>query len=263
MQNNEGRFPIFQERFLKERQRRKLSQADFAVFLGISRPTVGFYENGERLPDALTLRKIAEKCEVTSDYLLGLSLSRKPENTNIGKRLGLSDNAIRVLELYNGECNGEILIPTINLLIEQATPVPFFGNWIYSYPEGATEDEMRIIDQLEEKKYQELEDDWASHNYIDLLSSIEDYLTIDSTDNELIDISKSGKLDKRSTLPPHHIRLGTIKSLPSKKIIDNIFLMDIQEKAMKLKEKLEQSKEENTQKEGENNGDSSEEKGQL
>lgn len=260
MQSNEGRFPIFQERFLKERQRRKLSQADFAVFLGISRPTVGFYENGERLPDALTLRKIAEKCEVTSDYLLGLSLSRKPENTNIGKRLGLSDNAIRVLELYNGECNGEILIPTINLLIEQATPVPFFGNWIYSYPEGATEDEMRIIDQLEEKEYQELEEDWASHHYVNLLSSIEKYLIVNPTDNELIDISINGDLEKRSTLPPKHIRLDTVISISSKTIVDDIFLMEIQETAKKLKEKLVQSKQKNAQEEGKNNGNSSTEK---
>ena len=66
-----AKLPIFAERFHELREER--AQAEFAEFLGISRPTVGFYENGSRLPDALTLRKIAEKCNVSADWLLGLT----------------------------------------------------------------------------------------------------------------------------------------------------------------------------------------------
>lgn len=54
------RMPIFAERFAQLRG--EMTQAEFAEFLGISRPTVGFYENGVRLPDALLLCQIAEKC---------------------------------------------------------------------------------------------------------------------------------------------------------------------------------------------------------
>lgn len=69
----ENRFPIFSKRFLMLRSIRHQSQEEFAKFLGISRPTVGFYENGIRIPDALTLRQIAEKCNVSADWLIGLS----------------------------------------------------------------------------------------------------------------------------------------------------------------------------------------------
>lgn len=62
---------VFQERFRSLRG--KMSQAEFAERICVSRPTVGFYENGERLPDALTLKKIAECCNVSIDWMLGLS----------------------------------------------------------------------------------------------------------------------------------------------------------------------------------------------
>ena len=51
----------------------KRTNTEFADFLGISRQTVGFYCNGDRIPDAVVLRQIAEKCEVSVDWLLGLS----------------------------------------------------------------------------------------------------------------------------------------------------------------------------------------------
>ena len=47
----------FAERFSK--LRRDESQKDFAERIGISRPTVGFYENGDRLPQADVLKQIA------------------------------------------------------------------------------------------------------------------------------------------------------------------------------------------------------------
>lgn len=65
------RLPVFAERFAQLRGNR--TQGEFADFLGISRPTVGFYESGARIPDALVLRQIAEKCGVSSDWLIGLS----------------------------------------------------------------------------------------------------------------------------------------------------------------------------------------------
>ncbi len=67
----EKRFPVFARRFSELRGRQ--SQEEFARFLGISRPTVSYYENGTRVPDALILRQIAEKCNVSADWLIGLS----------------------------------------------------------------------------------------------------------------------------------------------------------------------------------------------
>ena len=67
----QSRMPVFAERFLQLRG--QLSQEEFAKKVGLSRPTVSFYESGERLPDALKLRQIAEQCHVSADWLIGLS----------------------------------------------------------------------------------------------------------------------------------------------------------------------------------------------
>lgn len=63
--------PIFRDRFNLLRGNK--TQAEFATELGMSRATVAFYCAGDRIPDALTLRDIAEKCNVSTDWLLGLS----------------------------------------------------------------------------------------------------------------------------------------------------------------------------------------------
>lgn len=91
------RFPVFRERF-RELQG-DMSNTEFADFLGISRQTVGFYCNGERIPDALGLKSIAEKCNVSADWLLGLSDTK---NCNmdiraICKKTGLSERAILII----------------------------------------------------------------------------------------------------------------------------------------------------------------------
>ena len=69
--NPNPRFPVFSER-LRELQGDR-SSVEFAAFLGMSRQTIGFYLNGDRIPDILALRQIAERCSVPADWLLGLS----------------------------------------------------------------------------------------------------------------------------------------------------------------------------------------------
>lgn len=99
----EKKMPIFAARFSELRGER--TQAEFAEFLGISRPTVGFYENGDRIPDALVLKQIAERCDVTTDYLVGLSDNKTYSNAEIGEATGLSDNAIETLSWVVGQRN--------------------------------------------------------------------------------------------------------------------------------------------------------------
>lgn len=92
-----SRLPIFTERFTLLRG--DMTQTQFAEMLGLSRPTVSLYESGERIPDAVTLRIISEKCNVTADYLLGL---RKDPTTDrdvqfVSDYTGLSGDAIEKL----------------------------------------------------------------------------------------------------------------------------------------------------------------------
>lgn len=81
MEHKNDRIPIFTERFRKLQGDR--SNTEFAEFLGISRQTVGFYYNGDRIPDAMTLKQIAEKCNVSTDWLLGLTKDKQRTPTMI------------------------------------------------------------------------------------------------------------------------------------------------------------------------------------
>lgn len=94
MSADNKRFPVFTNRFNELRGDK--TQKDFAEFLGMSRATVAFYCSGERIPDALTLKTIAEKCNVSSDWLLGLANEKNvtPELRTSIAYTGLSDKAV-------------------------------------------------------------------------------------------------------------------------------------------------------------------------
>lgn len=101
----DNRLPIFTERF-RELQG-DLSNTDYADYLGISRQTVGFYCNGDRLPDVVTLLKIAEKCNVSTDYLLGKSdvKTADPEIQSICDYTGLSEESLHFLHTFIADRN--------------------------------------------------------------------------------------------------------------------------------------------------------------
>lgn len=69
------RFPAFRDAFLELMGDMTLEQ--FSKKLEMSRATVGFYAAGKRIPDALGLKKIAEKCNVSADWLLGLTKEKQ------------------------------------------------------------------------------------------------------------------------------------------------------------------------------------------
>lgn len=71
---NEWRFPQLVKRFRELQGGR--DNAEFARVLGMSRQTVGFYLNGDRIPNALRLKQIAQRCQVSTDWLLGLKESQ-------------------------------------------------------------------------------------------------------------------------------------------------------------------------------------------
>ena len=119
MERKNDRLPIFTERF-RELQGEK-SNTEFADFLGISRQTVGFYCNGDRVPDALTLVKISQKCGVSADWLLGLSPVPSPDIDvkDICKQTGLSEKSVICLKKHCGTRNNDFVLALIdNLLIE-------------------------------------------------------------------------------------------------------------------------------------------------
>ena len=101
MKQKEQRLPVFAERF-RELQR-EMSNTEFATHLGMSRQTVGFYLNGDRIPDALSLRQIAERCSVSTDWLLGLTSTATLDQNEqtICDYTGLTLESVRTLHLAN------------------------------------------------------------------------------------------------------------------------------------------------------------------
>ncbi|EJW19876.1 helix-turn-helix domain-containing protein [Paenibacillus alvei] len=66
---------MFRERLKTLRGIANKNQQEVADELGINRSTYGGYESGQREPDFETLKQIAEYFNVTTDYLLGVSVS--------------------------------------------------------------------------------------------------------------------------------------------------------------------------------------------
>lgn len=94
----------FTERLYELRGNR--SQEEFAKFLGISRPSLGSYENGNRVPNAQILKKISGKCGVSTDYLLGLSDYKQKETEAItAQDMGLTENCAKILQGIKGDDN--------------------------------------------------------------------------------------------------------------------------------------------------------------
>ena len=63
----------FSERLMELRKERGLSQATVAKDLGVSLGIVCYWETNKSDPTASNIAKVARNCNVSADYLLGLS----------------------------------------------------------------------------------------------------------------------------------------------------------------------------------------------
>lgn len=85
---------------LKElREKKGLSYAKLAQSLNVSAVSLGYYERGERVPDAITIDNICDFFNVSSDYLLGRSDVKNTNEDFVSacKFTGLSEKAMQVL----------------------------------------------------------------------------------------------------------------------------------------------------------------------
>lgn len=111
---------IFSTRLKELRQESGLTIEEFASEVGVSRSSVGYYENQNRLPDLAVAAKMAEVLDVTTDYLIGRSNAQvqTPKLKNICDYVGLSDKSVEMLAQLKKENPTRLSI--INLLLEQA-----------------------------------------------------------------------------------------------------------------------------------------------
>ena len=73
--------------------------------LGISRASLGYYENGERKPDIEILVKLAKYYNVSCDYLLGFTETKTPnvDTRAITEKTGLNEQSVNRLEAIQQE----------------------------------------------------------------------------------------------------------------------------------------------------------------
>lgn len=72
---------MFYERLRALRKDKKLTQIQLAEMLSVSNGTVAMWETNKRTPDSETLAKIAAFFDVSVDYLLGLTDTKKQPAT--------------------------------------------------------------------------------------------------------------------------------------------------------------------------------------
>lgn len=90
---------IFAERLRGLREAAGLSQAELGEKLGVSRGSISFYENCERVPDIVFLDRVSVFFGIDHCFLLG-SQYKHQSNENIGLTLGLSEKAVETLQEY-------------------------------------------------------------------------------------------------------------------------------------------------------------------
>lgn len=71
-----------------------MMQATFAQKIGVSRASLSSYENGFRIPDIETLKRVYEATGISLYYLLGLTDSKDDALATTQKETGLSENAL-------------------------------------------------------------------------------------------------------------------------------------------------------------------------
>lgn len=162
------RFPEFRERFRELQGTR--TNTEFADFLGMSRQTVGFYCNGDRVPDAIGVRDIAKKCDVSADWLLGLSDTKTfdGEFRQVCNFTKLSEDAVKFLKYIADnpeEPKSDMLPLVLSLILENYRFLQILGgialacNLEYKYDGPG---DIAKIEKFEKEHREELQQMGAS-----------------------------------------------------------------------------------------------------
>ena len=90
---------VFGKRLKELRKANGYTIEQFADMVGISKSTLGYYENDKRMPDIEILARIADTLNVNADYLIGRTntTALKGKMKTVCEFTGLSDCAVEYL----------------------------------------------------------------------------------------------------------------------------------------------------------------------
>lgn len=133
----------FSARFKQLREENAMSQDDFSKFLGISRVSITYYEKADqdngRLPDAVNLIRICNKCNCSADYLLGLTNERngvadtfsEPDTISALNLAGFTKGNARLLNKWKTIPSESDKLLTLNILLSAG--MDFFLSAVSDY----------------------------------------------------------------------------------------------------------------------------------
>lgn len=208
------------------------------------REQVNQWENNQRTPDIYTLKKISQVLGVSTDFLLGLTdfESPKEDYKTVNKVTGLNNNAISILDYFNNECGGYILIPMINFLIEQEElPIDkiTFEKYYQKLNDIKTNKENRNtktkienkLNDMYERKLQE----WKNQDLKPIISMLETYFTVEIENDKIY----TRERDFNNKLPKNLLPKTVLSSedLVNREYLSRIENITIEAKQKYLKER--------------------------
>lgn len=156
------RMPVFSERLKKLRSERNMSQAQLADAIGVSRGSISFYENGDRLPDIEVFYRLVRFFQTTADYLAGESDFRGGRCMGNITHLGLSEDAVRMLsELHacarrgddpKGAARARNELNMIDSILTDPNFVPALGYLLYYLESDGLESDGQETENLRWKE---------------------------------------------------------------------------------------------------------------
>ena len=99
MDNKNTCIEVFGKRLKELRKANGYTIEEFSELVGISRSSLGYYENTDRLPDVEVLSRIADALNVSADYLIGRTntAALKGKMKTVCELTGLSDETAEYL----------------------------------------------------------------------------------------------------------------------------------------------------------------------
>ncbi len=201
-------FPTNLRNILKEKG---MTQEQLADKIGVKRQAVGKWCSGDTVPDIVSLERMSQVLNRSTDWLLGRSTFKNKETEYIkASDLGLSEKAIEVLQqIVEGDTivkEERRIMPMVNYLIEQ--------------------EEVSLAD---DERWDEF--------HTPIISVIIKYLTIIGRDNVEIQVSPDGKITEREYKGVFRgYDLDAVQGIFESEIVDRTLLDRIDATLKKLKQ---------------------------
>ncbi|MBP3831424.1 MAG: helix-turn-helix transcriptional regulator [Clostridia bacterium] len=87
----------FAKKLCTEMMKQKKTNTDIVKLTGISKTSMTYYTNGDRIPSPKQLKQIANALMVPTDYLLGKTNAKTLSGMEVEEMLGITENFMRVL----------------------------------------------------------------------------------------------------------------------------------------------------------------------